>query len=217
MNEILVMSMTTERFTHRREGVTSTWYKDIDTLFYSDHEDVENNTYKVCKESNYDSNVIKQTRILKDIKEGKVFYKNKNALDYKWVLFVDDDTFLNAIYFKKEINGFDENFVYGRSHPMFSLLPKRGMVYGGAGILISIKNIKKITKYDYTETNYGDVALSEILFRNKILIKFDERFNQVHTYEQSQDIMTSLEVNKNFTYHHCSPDQMKKYYSLIEF
>ena len=110
-NDTLVLILTTESYKERHDAIRQTWGQDCNYLFYSDHSDID--TIEVVEKEQKENVVLKIVNLIKKIKDGKVIYNNKNALDYKWILFVDDDTFLNYQFLKLNMIFFNKNITYG--------------------------------------------------------------------------------------------------------
>lgn len=218
MNEFLIMVMTTKSYKDRQDSIRQTWFKDADVLFYSDHKDVD--TYMVCVESDYSSGVIKQSRILKHIQDGLVKFNEKNALEYKWIFFVDDDTYVNPIYFKKIISNFDENIIYGHIWDHKYKYPEESwgwkdpfLLSGGAGMLISIKNINNIKDYSFPKEVWGgDQALTQICRRNGMIFQQAKEFHPENINKYSG---IDSDPNVNVTYHWMNADDVYSTYKKI--
>jgi cellulose synthase/poly-beta-1,6-N-acetylglucosamine synthase-like glycosyltransferase len=216
MNDVLIMVMTTEKYTDRQKAIKDTWFNDGDVLFYSDHKDEE--TYMVCVESDYSSGVIKQSRILKHIQDGLVVFKNKNAIDYKWILFADDDTYVNPKYLNDILNYFNEDCIYGHIWDHKYKYPEESwgwedpfLLSGGAGMLVSTKNIKNIKDFSFPEGVWGgDQALTQIGRRNNIKFEQSNKFHPENIDKYSEE---DANPNFNITYHWMKP---KDFYSTYE-
>jgi hypothetical protein len=216
MSDVFIMCMTTESYKERQSFILDTWFKDCEMMFYSDHED--ENTYKVCEESDYLSGVIKQTKILKDIKENKVFYKNKNVADYKWIFFVDDDTFVNTEYLNSFCKTINEDSVYGYIYDLEDPIHWFGwenpiVVAGGPGILISTKLIKKIEDFSYPEgSRHGDVSATLIFRKHNFNLIHNTKF---HNYQPDTYENEDRDVKNNISYHYMKKDDIYKAYLEI--
>ena len=101
-NKIIFLCLTTEKYANRRENILKTWGKNVDLLFYSEHEDEESKVVKVCDVNNA------------EVKQCSVFqYIRDNNLSYDWYFFCDDDTFVNTNLLIVDLETFDENCVTG--------------------------------------------------------------------------------------------------------
>lgn len=220
---VLVMAMTTEANTKRRETVLNTWGKEIDVLFYSDH--LGEKTIKVSDQSDYLSGVEKQVSILSKIKNGEIYYNNINALDYQWILFVDDDTFVLTKNLDKFIKSADENVVYGHLWKTLYAdgeyyLPKfreAGVVMasfsGGAGMLVSVKNIQKIKDFSIPSgIRHGDVAAYIIFKKNNLLTAGSKYFNPFHFLDKR---LRGFNLDLDITYHYMTENLSKALYEVI--
>lgn len=216
MSNVFIMCMTTKSYIDRQKYILDTWFNNCEMIFYSDHED--DNTYMVCEESDYLSGVIKQTKILKDIKENKVFYKGKSIKEYKWIFFVDDDSFVNPFQLNEFCKKADEESVYGLIYPLEDPIHWFGwenpiVVAGGPGILISTKNIDKIEDFSYPDgSKHGDVSATIMFRKHGFNLIHDEKF---HNYEPSTYSGVDAEVTKNISYHYMKKDDIYKAYLEI--
>lgn len=168
MNSVIVFCMTTETYKNRIDAIKKTWFNDIDTIFYSDHEDEY--TIKVSNEKDYKSSVIKQVEILKMINSLNEI-KGYSLNEYTWAFFVDDDTFINTNNLNKVLSSLDSKSIYGQKFELKENIYMHGqknkfVLSGGAGILISINNIKNIKNFEYPEkAQHSDLAAC-IIFEN---------------------------------------------------
>lgn len=220
--DALVLVMTTKNNEKRRQTILETWGQDIDVLFYSDHNDL--NIIKVSDQSDYLSGVDKQISILKKIKNKEVFYGNKNAMHYKWILFADDDTFVLSKNLNRFISSADQSIVYGH---IWKTLYADGEYYlpkfqeagvhmssfsGGAGILISTENINKIQDFFIPSgIRHGDVAAYIIFKRNNFLIGNCKYFNPFHFLDTR---LSRRDFNLDITYHYMTEYLSKALYEV---
>ena len=198
---ILHGSMNPDRY----DNVIKTWGKDIDHIFYSDHEDLEKNIIVVSDKTHYFSNEEKHINALK--------YVNDNKPDYDWFFFCDDDTFVNVNNLIEYTKTANDAMVHG------SVLKKTWpsdphLVYcsGGAGYLISKKILSEVCKtIEVTNTGYSDVTLGYKLRDLNILSSDDFRF------KSQTPSFFNLEINeccKYITFHYIKHfDEMDKLYN----
>jgi hypothetical protein len=146
MKKIVYLLMTTEKYLERQTNILSTWGKDIDLYFYSEHEDNENKVIKVCDENNVE---VKQVSIFKKIKE---LLHN----EYEWYFFGDDDTFVNTEKLNLELDLLDKDIIYGQD--IFGCYGDLHYPSGGAGFLVSNKIIENFFDSKIYNVGYGDVT-----------------------------------------------------------
>lgn len=145
--------MNPQRYTN----VVDTWGKNVDFLFYSDHEDIDKKIIKVSDRTDYQSNEEKHINIIQ--------YVSDNITGYDWYFFCDDDTFVNTKKLESFVVDLDKNCVHG------SLLPgtwsnDKSLNYcsGGAGYLLHTDTIKLIRPNVRSfSTGFADVTLGLIL------------------------------------------------------
>lgn len=224
MNEDLkavVFVLTTENYPQRINNIIETWGKDIDTVFYSDHEDTEKNIIKVSNRKDYVGAEEKQINVLNNAK----YYTNERdqlLVDvYDWFFFVDDDTFVNTANLKKHLKNLSKENVYGQmfwyekdyDNPAYAngIVPKDAKFpSGGAGFLVSSTVLRNITSFVNYKTGNGDVSAGLNFHLNKI--------NQVHlalTNSQTPEVLNhnEEEIREQISYHFIRTEgQMKKLY-----
>jgi hypothetical protein len=210
MKKIICFVNTSKKHIERIENISKTWAEKIDTVFYSDHQDPENNVIKVSNRDDYASGEEKQINILNrlsDLTDGD----DKNLLDvYDWVLFVDDDTFISVKNLEKNIDSFDENVVYGSifdsvkdpENPMYvnKIIPLEAKFpSGGAGFLVSTSVIKNIKDFSNYHTICGDVSAGLNFHFNEVDQVDNKLFNSQNPkfYGHSED-----EINGMISYHY---------------
>ena len=148
--------MHTQNQSGRYDNVVNTWGKNVDYIFYSDHEDLDKNIIKSSNDSSYKSNEEKFCNILNLIPQE---YQN-----YDWFLFCDNDTFVNTKLLNEKLPDFDENIVYGQELNTFHRDRSLFYVSGGAGKLISNKILQLIKgNVPNRKTSYADVTLGYAL------------------------------------------------------
>jgi len=161
MKKILYVILHGSMNPSRYFNIKETWGKDVDCLFYSDHEEIEKNIIKVSDRKDYHSCELKHVNVIQ--------YVSNNIKDYEWLFFCDDDTFVNTKKLENLLDTFDKNSVHGsviHSWPEdFSL----GYCSGGAGYLIHSKLLEKISKnIRLLNTGYSDVTLGLCLREQNI-------------------------------------------------
>jgi len=171
MKKILYVLLHGSMNDERYHNIISTWGKNVDCLFYSDHEDNDKKIIKVSNRTDYHSNEEKHINIIK--------YVSNNIKDYEWFFFCDDDTFVNTKKLEFLLNTFDEECVHGSvlngTWPGDITL---NYCSGGAGYLIHSKLINKIAQnIEIRNTGYSDVTLGLFLRDNNIKSINYELFN----------------------------------------
>lgn len=163
MKKILYVLLHGSMNPDRYFNVKESWGKNVDCLFYSDHEDNEKNIVKVSNRTDYHSNEDKHINAL--------HYVSKNIKDYEWFFFCDDDTFVNTKKLEEFVDTLDKEFVHGSvisgTWPGDTSL---SYCSGGAGYLIHSELLSKITQHvRILNTGYSDVTLG--LFLRELGIK----------------------------------------------
>lgn len=201
---------TTRKHTDRIENIQKTWFHKIDTVFYSDHEDLENNILKVSNRDDYASGEEKQINVLNRLK-NLTDEDDNSLLDlYKWFFFVDDDTFVNVDNLREHLKFFNEDIVYGSifdsvkdsENPVYKngVIPKESTFpSGGAGFLVSSKVVRYIGEFKNYNTCCGDVSVGLNFFFNKVEQHNVEFFNSQNPEFYGHG---EKEIEKSITYHY---------------
>lgn len=187
----------------RIKNVKNTWGKDVELIFYSDFEDLENNVYKVIDKKGYWDLEEKHINGIK--------FVNDNFKDYEWYFFCDDDTFVNTKKMNEFLDSCEEDVVYGLLINCYS--KNKSLFYhsGGAGVLIHKKNLEIISQnIESKNTKFADVTLGICLHDNNIKVETDDKFKS----EKPQFYSISLDKVKNYiTFHHInSMEEMMELY-----
>jgi hypothetical protein len=154
--KILYVIMHTQNQNERYDNVMNTWGRDVDCIFYSDHEDLNKNIIISSNDTSYKSNEEKFCNILNLIPD--------RYQDYDWFLFCDNDTFVNTKLLSEKITDFDENIVYGQELNTYHSDKSLYYVSGGAGKLVSNKILQLIKgNVPNRNTTYADVTLGYAL------------------------------------------------------
>jgi hypothetical protein len=223
MKKVICFALSTKNLLERIDNIQQTWGKDIDTVFYSDHDDPSNNVIKVSYRSDYYSAPIKQVAILNYLKDLTNGDDIPLLDDYDWIFFVDDDTFVNTSKLNEFIQDIDENKVYGSIitsendsvNPMYvNKVIDLDVQYpqGGAGFLVSSKIVKKIGSFKEYDVYHSDV-LAGLNFHNNGIEYVDvPTLNRQNLKElgHTEDMVPNM-----ITYHNIKTfDQMKTLYDL---
>lgn len=207
MKKVVCFVNTTKKHTDRIDNILETWAQNIDTVFYSDHQDFERNVVKISNRDDYASGEEKQINILNNI-NNFTNGEDQELLDiYNWVFFVDDDTFVNVENLEKYIQDIDENKVYGSvfdsekdsENPMYvnNVIPKDAKFpSGGAGFLVSSKVIRLINNFSNYNTACGDVSAGLNFYFNQVEQENSDLFNSQnpefygHTEDQQKEMIS---------------------------
>jgi len=160
MKKILYVLLHGSMNPNRYYNVKETWGKDVDCLFYSDHEDSEKNIIKVSNRTDYHSNEEKHI--------NSIHYVSNNIKDYEWFFFCDDDTFVNTKKLENLLGTFDKNSIHGSLLNDGHWPGDRTLNFcsGGAGYLIHHELLNTIDKnLSILNTGCSDVTLG-ICLRN---------------------------------------------------
>lgn len=164
MKKILFLILTTKHNEHRQRGILSSWGRDQDIFFYSEHEDETLNVIKVCEENNV---VKKQVSVFNKIKE---LFHNQ----YEWFFFGDDDTFVNTRFLLEFLDFYEKGFVNGVPMTGNWKLPDGTMLSypsGGAGFLINNEIIHNFFDFDLPDVPHSDVAVGYLMRESGIILK----------------------------------------------
>lgn len=189
MKKIIFFLMTTKKYHDRQDNILSSWGKDKDLYFYSEHSDEKRKTLKVCDENNVE---VKQIYVFNTIKE-----KFQNTSE--WYFFGDDDTFVNVNLLLSEIDGFDKTKIHGQDlgHGDSRCWGELHYPSGGAGFLIHNSIIHNFFDSKIFDVNIGDVSFGLNMKDKNIEIEHNDRFLSQHP-----SFYSISEINKYFTFHY---------------
>jgi len=203
---ILYCILHTKHQESRAKNILTTWGKDQNLLFYSDHEDPEIRCHKVTDQSDYASGQIKQINVFHLLV--------KQYSNYDWYFFCDNDTFVNTSKLKHFAETSDIDVVHGN---IINCWPQDSSLYypsGGAGYLVSNRILHQMTDVHYNNTEFSDVSIG-LNFREKnIILKNNDLFKgQPPAYYNIKD----EDVKNYITFHYISDALiMKHILSLTE-
>lgn len=189
----------------RYTNVVKTWGKNVNFIFYSDHEDINKKIIKVSNRTDYHSNEEKNVNAFKVIANDPKL----NGNDYYF--FCDNDTFVNTEALEKFIteNKLDEMKIHGRVDNTWQ--PDKTLHYcsGGAGYLMSKKLLLDIFKNckNYS-TGYSDVSIGIFARENNIEFQHHDGFNSNPPWNPK---CLNLNISNQITFHYIKTiDEMKK-------
>ena len=141
----------------RHTNVVNGWAKNVDYLFYSDHDNEEKNIIKISNRSDYYSNEEKHV--------NSIHCVNYNKKGYEWYFFCDDDTFVNTKKLESFLETIDINSVHGSVlKGTWPYDPNLRYCSGGAGYLIHHTLLPKISdNIKLLNTGFSDVTLGIFL------------------------------------------------------
>lgn len=225
MSKILYAIKTTKKYSDRINALFDTWMNGVeDYIIYSDHEDSTKNIIKVCDDDSYGG--------LED--KGINFFNMVKNIDtedglpiidyYKWIFFVDDDTFVNVNNLEKYSKTLNKEVSYGyvfsyethKDNPMFNNpnFSKNSKWYsGGAGLLAHTSIFKKIDNFKKYDTRHDDVSIGLNFERCGVELIHDDKFHSESPEFYGQ---SNSDINENITYHHISVNDMKKIYEELK-
>lgn len=154
MKKILYVLLHGSMNPQRYYNVKESWGKNVDCLFYSDHNDVDKNIIKVSDRTDYHSNEEKHINSL--------HYVSTNIKDYEWFFFCDDDTFVNTQKLEGLLNTFDKNSIHGSLLDEGNWPGDKSLNFcsGGAGYLIHSELLTNIIEHIVIlNTGCSDVTL----------------------------------------------------------
>ena len=213
MKNLLCFVLTTPKYEDRIKRIENTWAKNLNTIFYSNHQDITRNILKVTDEDSYQSAALKQINIINVL--PSLTKDGVSILDiYDWLLFCDDDTFVNSKVIKEEIEYCNELCAYGnvfnkQKHPTNPIhdnphIPNNfEYLSGGAGFLLSTRLLKSLGKFKYYGTHYGDVEVGLNLHFKKVNLIDHPKFN---AYDPNHRKHTENDIKNSATYHYINTD-----------
>lgn len=191
--------MTTRKNSERQDNILNTWGKNLNILFYSDHEDKEKKIIKVSDRTDYHSNEEKHINVLN--------YILANKLSFEWFFFCDDDTFVNPQNLSLFMDNADKNKIYGSvisykkspDNPIFNVINKEICYFsGGAGYLVHKDILFSFEKYINYHVGYSDVSFG-LNINNKCKLEHCEKFNFHNPNYHQHD---NLKRKEMITYHY---------------
>lgn len=202
--KILFLVLTTEGYKDRQDNIIKTWGKDVDLIFYSEHEDKDRNVLKVCDENSAE---IKQCKILNFLEN----YEKK----YDWYFFCDDDTFVNVNLLNNKIIDFTKNSVIGKN--IRGCWPTNiDLEYpsGGAGFLIHKSIISKFYNIKSYNTSWSDVSVGLKMKDENIEMNNSNLFMW---FSYDREFVKLENVDKYITFHYINTfEKMNTLYEMCK-
>lgn len=164
MKKVLYVILHTQHQPERFDWIVRTWAKDVDYIFTSDHEDLQNNIIKVSETSDYSSCEEKQINSVNMLSSKK--------MDYDFYFFCSNDNFVNTKKMNEFIQTCDVNCAWGETRNEWPDDRSLYFLMGGAGALISKEIMQKINgtmewaNKTHPSSFPSDVSMC-INFRNK--------------------------------------------------
>lgn len=211
--DLFVTVLTTYKYKEKRQQfLEKTWLSDVDNyIFASDKDEAKN--LKLSERTDYQSAEQKQI--------NSIFYLYGLKQEYKYYLFVDDDTFVNIDNLLLFLNS--NNLKTGgrmlsaetdAGNGIFRHFPTLQYYSGGAGFFLDRELLEKIfhgMSY-YQETPWGDVSLGLIM--QKIGIKVNHLPEFFHSYSPQTLNHNDEKIKKSITYHYVEGQQMENLYQI---
>jgi len=196
--KILISIISSNKHSQSRlEFIEKTWLKKVDDyVIISDIESPEKKTIKVCDDSSYESNVIK------NFNSFDVF--DKKFSDFDWYMNLDDDTFLNYENLKNHLRDYstDEIFMLGRiNYGTLPSEPSLNYCSGGAGYVFNRKTLDLLKKIDlsYNKSRFADANIGMFCRDNNINLINSDFF---HPREPSYHDSSIQDIKNSITYHY---------------
>lgn len=201
--------ITSVNCSDRIQTVYRTWGKLADHLyFYSDHDDINNNVYKVS-DNQRDCGLKTANRLKQIINEG---------IKYDWYFFVDDDSCINFKALNVFINNHTPNKVYGKPAGDW---PNHPYIQGGCGILVPGNILSKLVESDIEDdwlhpaSGYGDLWWSYLNKKCSIPLEAhgDEFYSIYHSHEE--DLLKQKDLSTIVTVHPVRTFEAMEYYTNL--
>jgi hypothetical protein len=203
--KILYLILHTKKYENNYKNVISTWGKDVDFLFYSDHEDKGKNIIKVSNRDDYHSNEEKFVNVVKQLP--------KEYLNYDWFFFCDNDTYVNTKLLNNSITKFNIDFIYGQEIHTWTPDLSLGYFSGGAGYLVSNKILRHmIDNLKNYNTGFSDVTFGLYIREHNIQKLPSDLFKS----QPPEYYYINLEDTKNYiSFHYIKTfEMMNKLYQI---
>jgi hypothetical protein len=216
MKRVLYVILHTQHQPDRFDWIAKTWAKDVDHIFISDHEDLENNIIKVSNSSDYESCEEKQI--------NSINLLSSKELEFDFYFFCSNDNFVNTKKMDEFIQYCETDCVWGELDNAWPPEPSLYFTLGGSGVLVSKEIMKKINgtmqwaNKSHPSAFPSDVSLcinfrdKGIEMRNSELLHhqlFEHWFNKHHGNEE----MDYSKIKEHISFHYINNfETMNLYY-----
>lgn len=158
-----IILKTTHKNTHRVENCLNTWLSGLDYVCLTDKITGRFEEFSGSEKDTYDSNEEKTVNLINKVRETDFLN------EYDFLIFIDDDAYLNVNYLKYLLPYFDKTSFYGLVMSGYPNNPNLVFPSGGSGYILSpshIKNFKPISRPPYTSGGSEDVVVGNWLAEN---------------------------------------------------
>ena len=204
MKKVLYVILHTQNQADRYNNIVSTWGRNVDYVFISDHEDIKNNIVKASENSTYESCEEKQVGYLNTL--------SLLPLKYDFYFFCSNDNFVNTKKMDEFIQSCETHCVWGELDNCWPEDKSLNFTLGGSGILISKDVISQI--HGTMEWGNGrhpswfpsDVSMAINFKKKNIEMKNSELFHH-QSFEdwwnlhKQQEKIEYLEIKNHISFH----------------
>jgi hypothetical protein len=158
-----IILKTSHKHVKRVESCLKTWLKDLDYVCLTDKPTGLFNEISGSKRDDYYSNEEKTITLINVVRTSNIFDA------YDWLVFLDDDAYLNVNYFNYLLPYLDKKKFYGLAMGGYPRFPNLVFPSGGAGYMISVHKMKKLSQIVKPEWSSGgteDVIVGNWLEQN---------------------------------------------------
>lgn len=200
---VLFVIKSCEKYESRVDVILNTWLKNNkDYIVCSDHENKQKNIIKVTDKKEYAELEDKSLAIYNYLKND---YGIKTK--YKWIMVIDDDTYVNIKNLKEVIKELDDNNAYGYISDCFkdqknTLCENKNLdkstrwFDGGAGLLFGTRCLNRLN-LNKKNVYFEDLAISLNFQESNINLIHNRLFNWHGNFKQDIE-----KAKKQITYHH---------------
>jgi Fringe-like len=185
-----------------------------DFIFYSDYENIEKHVVKVSNCTTYSSNELKHVNVLNALKKSL-----KGQFSY--ILFVDDDTFVNLDLLLHLVNKkcFSNRLIHGEVlkpggdgvNAIFSKYPGLEYPSGGGGYLVPCQFLSAKKRFKNFRTGFSDVSFG-LNFNKEVFYNSDLLKSQNRGFYGIQE----KDINKYMTFHYIRTEgEFNKYFMAM--
>lgn len=208
--KILVSIISSSKHLESRLAfIEKTWLSSVENyVIISDLDIPERNMIKVCEDSSYESNVIK------NFESFKILYEK--FTDFDWYINLDDDTYLNLENLKELLieHSTEEIFVLGKiNYGTLPSEPDLNYCSGGAGYVFNRKTLSLLKKIDisYNRSRFADANIGMFCRDQNIEIRNNDLF---HPREPSYHGDSHTEIKNSISYHYIFGNEFFNIYNI---